>query len=127
MRGHHALWALRRQGFKPTLVFINDYECEAAHDWHNPGARYGEQWPCEHVTLSTAGDVVSELDWRVLVGLRVTIVALSRARAQALFEHARQAGAALVLANAIPPGDPNGPDAWSEVWVAPNATEAQHG
>lgn len=96
MYGHLPLIAMRQRGMKPAIVFLNDYPCEAAKDWHNPGDKFGETWGADHATVSTVGDVVQLLDLRFLVGMRVSITSTSEIRAKALFEQSKAHGAMTV-------------------------------
>ena len=98
MRGHEPIIAMRKAGTAPKIVFINDFHCQTARDWHNPGEKYGEVWPADHATVSTAGDALSSLDLRFLVGLKVSISSLTEGRAKALFEKAKASGAKTVAA-----------------------------
>jgi len=107
MRGHEPIISMRNAGSKPKIVFINDFPCQTSKDWHNPGEKYGEIWAADHATVSTAGDTVSSLDLRFLVGLTVRITAESDRRAKDLFAKARQFGATTVLSTSILSG-------WSE-------------
>lgn len=96
MRGHENIITLRKRGTSPKTVFVNDYPCDT--DWYNPGAKYGQVWPSDHATVSTAGDVIQLLDMRYLVGLQVIISSGSETRAKALFEKAKASGAKTVAA-----------------------------
>ena len=73
MHGHLPLIAMRKRGIKPGIVFLNDFPCETAKDWHNPGEKFGESWGPDHATVCTVGDVIQLLDLRFLVGMRVSI------------------------------------------------------
>ncbi len=98
MRGHHDLIAQRLRGRAPRIVFVNDYPCRT--NWFETH---------DHATLCTAGDPLSSLDLRCLVGLRVSISATTEARAKALFDRAKAAGAAVVAACADQTG-------WAEIF-----------
>ena len=98
MRGHEPILAMRKRGIKPSIVFINDFACPESHDWQNPGEKFSQQWPADHATVSTAGDPLSSLDLRFLVGLTVSISSMNEGRAKALFENAKASGAATVAA-----------------------------
>lgn len=106
MRGHTDIIANRLQGRAPKIVFVNDYPCKT--DWlaHH-----------EQATVCTAADAPSSLDLRFLVGLRVSIAALTQARAQMLFERAKASGAALVVACHVQPDRPTfGQTGWSDIF-----------
>ena len=107
MIGNTQLIELRKRGYVPNIVFINDYKCGWETQWFNPGEPYGEQWPSTHCTISTNGDLISSLDLRFLVGLRVSISAIEKRRGEALFAKAKWFGAKTVAVGA---GD------WSEVF-----------
>ena len=98
MRGHQAIIAMRKSGRAPKVVFLNDYPCQTSCDWQSPGEKYGEEWPVDHATVSTAGDSISSLDLRFAVGLTVIIASESEARAKAIFAKAIAFGARTVSA-----------------------------
>lgn len=87
MRGHETLIQMRKAGRKPAIVFVNDYPCKT--DWSEWG---------EHATICTAGDSLSSIDFRCLLGLTASISATTEARAKSLFSKAKQAGATVVAA-----------------------------
>jgi ATP-dependent Clp protease adapter protein ClpS len=87
MRGQEQIIAARMAGKKPSIVFLNDYPCKT--DWFETG---------EHVTVCTDGDLMTSMDFRFLIGLRVSISALTEQRAKAIFERVKQAGAGVVAA-----------------------------
>jgi hypothetical protein len=101
MRGHEPIIAMRKSGIAPKIVFVNDFPCKTSRDWHNPGEKYGEEWPADHATVSTAGDALSSLDLRFLIGLTVSISSESESRAKALFAKAKWFGAKTVAATHI--------------------------
>jgi hypothetical protein len=92
MKGHENIIALRMQGHKPKIVFLNDYPCET--DWFEHG---------DQATVCTHHDFMGSLDLRFLVGLTVSISATSESRAKALFERVKQAGAGVVAACHVKP------------------------
>lgn len=87
MRGHEHLIEMRRAKKSPRYVFVNDYPCQT--DWFETG---------DHATICTAGDSVDLLDLRCLVGLIVSVSSPVEARAKALLEACKRAGAAVVAA-----------------------------
>lgn len=93
MRGHLNIIAARMQRKAPAIVFVNDYPCRT--DWFES---------TEHATVCTHADSISSLDLRFLVGLRVSVSATTEARAKALFERVKAAGAAVVAAVHVQPG-----------------------
>jgi hypothetical protein len=112
MHGHTDIIASRMQRRAPRFVFVNDYPCKT--DWFEQG---------EHATVCTHGDSVGGLDMRFLVGLRVSISATTEARAQALFNHVKAAGAAAVAAVHVLPGiAPSAQRGWCQVFTK----EAEH-
>jgi len=106
MKGHIEIIKARDEGKKPQFVFINDYPCKT--DWFEWG---------EHATVCTHGDMLSSLDFRFLIDLDVSISALTEARAKAMFEKAKEAGANAVAAchvqGGIHPMDQTG---WTGLW-----------
>lgn len=105
MKGHEQLIQLRKSGLSPKIVFLNDYPCRT--DWHVYG---------DHATISTDGDLLSSLDLRFLVGLTVSISALSESRAKAIFAKAKWFGAKTVAACHIDKsGKPWEQNGWAEV------------
>ena len=109
MRGHIPIIELRLQRKVPKFVFINDYPCKT--DWFEHG---------DAATVCTAGDTLSSIDLRFLVGLRVSITALSETRAKALFSKAVEAGAVTVGAGVSNPlkHTLDQSQCWSEVYHA---------
>jgi hypothetical protein len=124
MRGHEPILAMRKAGTAPSFVFINDFHCQPARDWSNPGVKYGEQWPADHATVSTAGDALSSLDLRFLVGLKVSISSESEGRAKALFELCKKAGAKTVAACHVHPTHPHLQAGWLEIFHKPENDHA---
>lgn len=106
MRGQEKIISQRLNGHVPSIVFLNDYPCKT--DWFDHR---------EHATVCTAKDALSSLDLRFLVGLRVSITAITLDRAQALFERVKLAGASVVAACHMQPGvhaaQQNG---WTEIF-----------
>lgn len=106
MRGHEKIIASRLAGTTPKIVFLNDYPCKT--DWFDNAG---------HATVCTAGDPLSSLDLRFLVGLKVSIGAESEARAKAIFAKAKAFGAKTVAACHIQPqthaADQHG---WCEIY-----------
>ena len=96
MRGHKEITDKRIAGYKPQIVFINDFKCYDADD-----------------TVSTAGDTIRELDLRFLHGLVVSISSDTEKRAKELFNACKQAGCKTVAANHVTRlGQPG----WAEIW-----------
>ena len=62
MNGHRELITMRRAGFKPAFVFVNDFPCQT--DW----AKFGD-----HPTVCTAGDTPELQDFRFLVGVTAIV------------------------------------------------------
>lgn len=87
MRGHQTIISARMARMAPSFVFVNDYPCKT--DWFDTR---------EHATVCTHGDALSSMDFRFLVGLRVSVSATEEARAKAIFERIKAAGAAAVAA-----------------------------
>lgn len=107
MHGHIAIIEARMQRRAPRFVFVNDYPCKT--DWFDHG---------EHATVCTHGDSVSNLDLRFLVGLRVSVSAITEARAVALFERIKAAGAAAVAAvHVLPNCHASNQRGWCQVFT----------
>jgi hypothetical protein len=87
MRGQDQIIQNRMDGKAPSIVFVNDYPCKT--DWFEHG---------EQATICTHKDALRNLDMRFLVGLRVSISALSEERAKSLFERVKASGATTVAA-----------------------------
>ena len=125
MRGHEPLIAMRKSGIAPKIVFINDFPCQDSRDWSNPGEKYGEVWPADHATVSTAGDLLSSLDLRFVVGLTVSITSESEGRAKAIFAKAKWFGAKTVAACHHQAGVPIHKQAgWTEIFHAQEVANA---
>lgn len=107
MKGHTEIIELRKRGIKPNIVFLNDYPCKDT-DWFENN---------DHATVCTHGDPLSSLDLRYLVGMRVSITALTEARAKALYRLAIEAGADTVAAGHTQAGvAPHKQSGWSQVY-----------
>jgi hypothetical protein len=111
MKGHKEIIALRCKGKKPGFVFVNDYPCKT--DWFENH---------EHATVCTASDSVSSMDFRFLVGMRVSVSATTEARAKAIFERIKAAGALAVAAVHVQIGVNSWEQAgWCEVYESEKA------
>lgn len=108
MRGHEAIIRMRTGlGKKPVFVFINDYPCET--DWFDAGGKFAR--------VSVHNDDVTQLDLRFLMGLSVSITASTEARAKALFDLAKQAGAVTVASCHVKYGVHEfQQDGWAQAW-----------
>ena len=124
MLGHEPIIAMRKRGIAPKIVFLNDFPCETAEEWQNPGEKHGEIWPADHVTVSTAGDQISSLDLRFLVGLKVSITSDSEGRAKALFAKAKSSGAMSVAACHAQPTHSHLQGGWFEIFQAEEVINA---
>jgi hypothetical protein len=107
MRGHEQIIVERLFGKAPEWVFINDFPCPT--DW----AKWGDI-----PDVCVAGDTLHRLDFRFLVGLKVSIASAIEARAKELFTRIKAAGACLVVAGHVqsdkPPSDQSG---WLEIYT----------
>jgi hypothetical protein len=83
MKNHQAVIDMRRQGSKPTMVFLTDYP-EADGKWSKQD---------DYIDINVFHDVPERADLRFLIGLSVTITASSKDRAKAFFEACVAAGA----------------------------------
>ena len=92
MRGHQKLIDLRRDGFKPPVVFLNDYRADPsiAEDIFDGSV------------IEIAGEDLERLDLRFLVGLRVSAGATTESRAKAILEACKRGGAAMVAVCHLP-------------------------
>lgn len=110
MRGHERIMEMREQGFKPKIVFLNDWPCET--NWFETG---------EHVTISTDGDSIDTLDLRFLIGCTVSISSETESRAKGLFELCKQAKAQTVAAcHTVPQTNHWQTKTWAEIWSQGN-------
>jgi hypothetical protein len=85
MKGHETLLQLRKAGRAPKIVFVNDYPCKT--DWFHWG---------DHATVCVAGDGLESIDFRFAKGLTLSISAINKTRAKALFELGKASGAKTV-------------------------------
>ncbi len=108
MRGHENIIRMRAQlGLKPACVFINDYQCET--DWFEEGGKFAR--------ICVEGDDLASLDLRFLIGLTVSITAMTEERAKTLFQMAKDAGAEVVAAGHHKRGVPIWQqDGWAQAW-----------
>ena len=91
MRGHEDLIRVRQKGLKPAgLVFVDDY------DVLPDVLRWLENESAPNV--STDGDLISSLDLRFLIGLKVSVDGRDPMRVKALAAACRKAGAEYVIA-----------------------------
>lgn len=120
MLGHLPILKMRSKGKRPSIVFINDYPTPEAKDWHNPGAAYKQVWEPDHATVQIdEGDHIESLDMRFLAGLTVSATGRTEARAKALFDACKHAGAKTVAAvHAIGLGTLQTKDGWCEIFHA---------
>ncbi len=120
MLGHLPIIKMRSKGKRPSIVFVNDYPTPEAKDWHNPGAAYNEVWEPDHATVQIdEEDNIAALDLRFLTGLKVSATGRTEARAKALFEACKRAGAKIVAAvHAIGLGTLRVESGWTEIFHA---------
>jgi len=110
MTGHDHIIAMRKNGIKPPIVFINDYPCKT--DWfeHN-----------EHATICTHGDSIESLDIRFLVGMAVSVSTTNEKRSKALLNACKRASASEVSVCVVNPDQHyTNQDGFAEVWEACN-------
>lgn len=126
MLGHLPIIKMRSKGKRPSIVFVNDYPTPEAKDWHNPGAAYGQVWEPDHATVQIdTGDHIEALDLRFLKGLTVSATGRTEARAKALFDACKRAGAKTVAAvHAIGLGTMRVESGWTEIYHAEKRKEA---
>lgn len=117
MYGHLPIIKMRQQGTKPKAIFVNDFHCKTASDWHNPGIKLGERWNPDNPTVCVAGDEIAGLDLRFLVGVTVHISSTSEPRAKELFAKAVEMGAHTVGAcHSAVDARPSDPMGWFEIY-----------
>ena len=85
MRGHLELIEMRKAGFKPPIVFLNDWPLNLK--WREP---------TDLPEVSIVDEKPQHADLRFLIGLRVSITCNTEARAKAFFEAAKDAKAEIV-------------------------------
>jgi hypothetical protein len=73
MNGHRDLIAMRRAGYKPDFVFVNDNPCPT--DW----AKWGD-----HPTVCVDGDTPELEDYRFLIGTTVFLSGFDASRIERL-------------------------------------------
>lgn len=130
MLGHAPIVKMRLAGRCPKIVFVNDFPTPESKDWHNPGSAYHEVWEPDHATVQIdSGDRIEMLDLRFLKGLTVSATGSTEARAKAIFEACKRAGATTVAAvHAIGLGTPFVRDGWCDVYRSTNENkERKHG
>jgi hypothetical protein len=99
MKGHETLIQLRKAGKTPKIVFVNDFPCKT--DWF-------DWW--DHATVCVADDGVETIDFRFAHGITMSILALNKTRAKALFELGKASGAIVVACGSA--------DGFNEIWRA---------
>jgi hypothetical protein len=115
MKGHEALISMRMRGESPSIVFIEDDLCDT--NWHAPTTKSGIPLERDQPIISTHGDRLETLDFRFLIGLKVSIGSRVESRAKMLFELAKKAGAKTVAACHIQTGVPiNKLTGWVEIY-----------
>lgn len=87
MNGHRDLITMRRAGYKPAFVFVNDFPCHT--DWAKLG---------DHPTVSVDGDTPELQDFRFLVGLTAIVAGFDADRVKRIAS-ACQAHAKRVVAS----------------------------
>jgi hypothetical protein len=98
MRGHEPIFAMRQQGHKPALVFLDMLKD------NSPGQMWRE-WPEVQPAIPTVWvqdeDSIPRLDLRFLIGLPVVITGTDQSRVEALERAAIEAGAVRVVCNVV--------------------------
>lgn len=85
MTGHNQIERMREKRMRPDFIFLNDYPCET--NWTEFS---------DHATVSCHGDDTNLIDLRFVKGCRVSVSSMDEARAKALFEKCKEAGASTV-------------------------------
>lgn len=85
MRGHTQVIEMRKAGYKPPIVFLDDWPSN-------------DKWRQEddHPQISIIDEKPQHADLRFLIGLRVNITCSTESRAKAFFEAAKAAKAEIV-------------------------------
>ena len=96
MHGHEHLIDLRKQGQKPSMVFLTD--APVLGKWWEEG---------DYPEVCVFHDVPERADLRFLVNLSVCITASTKARAKAFFDACKAAGAATVSTCYFPTNQDN--------------------
>lgn len=116
MRGHENIIRMRQAGKRPSFVFVNDWPCDT--NWLETG---------DQATVCTAGDSISTLDLRFMVGLRVSVSSHCEERAKALYEACKSAGVEVVCGVHLKPEKkPWAQDGWVALWN-PHHEVVDHG
>lgn len=99
MNGHQSILTMRRAGYVPAAVFVEDSESPVARDEAANWTSRPSPWTGEHMAhvVIAADDVPEALDLRYLVGLTVHLRCMRVGRrAQRIFDAIVAAGATLV-------------------------------
>ena len=118
MIGHEPLIAMRKTGIKPASVYVSDEVTQLTRDWHAhrtlSGLPMQQHAPCIAIEDK---DTVQRLDLRFLVGLVVFVSGSTEARAKAIFEACKRAGAARVIGCHTATNRRNAdPNSWIEIF-----------
>ncbi|MBA3589698.1 hypothetical protein [Methylibium sp.] len=102
MRGHEQLLAMRKNGYAPSVVFIetNDALWQADKDWP-------EMTPTMAKLRVEAKDSLASLDLRCVVGLKVMVDGHEQARVDAVATACQTAKAKRVITTVTTFGDGN--------------------
>lgn len=119
MNGHQTILSMRRAGYVPAAIFVEDGDSPVARDEAANWSSGPNPWLGEHVAhvVIAADDVPETLDLRYLVGMRVHLRCLRDGR------RARRIFDAIVAARAELVACVQGED----VWHYKRQEEATHG
>ncbi len=117
MQGQQHILAMRKSGYAPDIVFVNDYPCKT--DWFDEGLA---------ATVCVYRDRIELLDMRFLVGLTVCITSDNLDRAKRLYAVAKACGAARIGAcQTTNHKNPSMSDGWAAIWHRQPEKEVCHG
>ena len=91
MRGQDGIIKMRKQGFAPAMISLDDFNFPSPlTNWETHG---------DIPTVCVHNDVIEGLDLRFLVNMKVSITSYTEDRAKRLFEACKAAGAKWVGAS----------------------------
>ena len=108
MKGHEGIIKMRKQGYAPHIVHIDDYAYKSPlTDWEEQ-----DQVP----TVCVNKDALEMLDLRFLVNMRVSVTSHTEDRAKRLFNACKVAGAKWVGASHTEMRGEVAKTGWVEIW-----------
>lgn len=108
MRGQDGIIKMRKQGFAPAMISLDDFNFPSPlTNWQTNG---------DTPTVCVHRDAIEGLDLRFLVNMRVSITSASEDRAKRLFEACKEAGAKWVGASHTEMRGEVAKTGWVEIW-----------